>query len=447
MTGPSSLDVVKTIDAAPIGPLQIRVFLLCALVAMFDGFDTQSIAFVVPVIAADWSIDGKTFGPVFSAALAGLMIGQLVLSRLSDRIGRRRTIILSTAIFGALTLATAFAQDWWTLLALRFLAGLGLGGAIPNIMAMTSEFAPRRVRSMMIAIAFGGFPLGAVLGGFLSIRLISDFGWQAVFIAGGAAPMLLVPVLLWLLPESPRFLLRNDGEGRALSRVMTAIVPGGVTDGTRFVADEPMIAHSGFSALFRDGRAITTSLLWAVFFMSLLIIYFLMSWLPLIVKERGLPIDMAITAAIALNLGGALGGVVLGRMIDRFAPYAVLAVAYVAGAVAVVALGASGAAATLILPIAFVAGFCTIGTQTGLSAFTTNLYPTDLRSTGIGTALAVGRIGSIVGPTAGGALMAAGRPVSEVFLVAAVPSIIASLILIVFGFAVYRPNRSRNPGI
>ncbi len=435
---PSTLDVVEAIDAAPIGALQIRVFLLCALVAMLDGFDTQSIAFVVPVIASDWGIDGRTFGPVFSAALAGLMIGQLVLSRLSDRIGRRKTIILSTAIFGALTLATAFAQDWWTLLTLRFLAGLGLGGAIPNIMAMTSEFAPRRVRSMMIATAFGGFPLGAVLGGFLSIRLIGDFGWEAVFIAGGAAPLLLVPILLWLLPESPRFLLRSDTEEHALRRVMDAIRPGGVAPGTRFVADEPVVSHSGFAALFRDGRALSTSLLWAVFFMSLLIIYFLMSWLPLIVKERGLPIDMAITAAIALNLGGAFGGVVLGRMIDQFAPYAVLAVAYVVGAAAIVALGASGAVATLILPIAFVAGFCTIGTQTGLSAFTTNLYPTDLRSTGIGTALAVGRIGSIVGPTAGGALMAAGRPVGEVFMVVAVPPIFAALILLVFGLALRR---------
>lgn len=442
VAAPPALDVVEAIDAAPIGGLQIRVFLLCALVAMLDGFDTQSIAFVVPAIAADWGIDGKTFGPVFSAALAGLMIGQLVLSRLSDRIGRRKTIILSTAIFGALTLATAFAQDWWTLLTLRFLAGLGLGGAIPNIMAMTSEFAPRRVRSMMIAIAFGGFPLGAVLGGFLSIRLIGDFGWHAVFVAGGAAPLLLVPVLLWLLPESPRFLLRSAPEGQALSQVMNAIVPGGVAQGRRFIADEPVVAQSGFAALFQDGRALATSLLWAVFFMSLLIIYFLMSWLPLIVKERGLPIDMAITAAIALNLGGALGGVVLGRMIDRFAPYLVLATAYSVGAIAIVALGASGIVAMQILPIAFVAGFCTIGTQTGLSAFTTTLYPTELRSTGIGTALAVGRIGSIVGPTAGGALMAAGRPIGEVFMAVAIPPVAAALVLIVFGRLVRRQNRT-----
>lgn len=428
------IDIARAIDDAPIGGLQIRVFLLCAFVAMLDGFDTQSIAFVTPVIAEDWGVDGKSFGPIFSAGLAGLMLGQLIFSMLSDRFGRRRVIILSTLCFGALTLATAAAQNWWMLLGLRFLAGFGLGGAIPNIMAITAEFAPRRIRATMVALVFGGFPLGAVLGGYLSMHLIAAFGWHAVFIAGGIAPLALVPVLIATLPESPRFLLRaGAGHETALARVMQAIVPAAAQPGCTFFADEPAAARASLASLFSDRRAGPTTMLWIAFFMSLLVIYFLMSWLPLIIKDRGLSLDTGIAAAMALNLGGALGGVVLGWLIDRHSPYPVLIGAFLSGALSIVAIGLSGGAMTPLIASVFVAGFFSVGTQTGLSAFTTGQYPTALRSTGIGAALAVGRIGSIVGPMAGGALLAAGHPIDRIFFAVAVPPLCAALVLVAHG--------------
>src|SRR5229473_3219079 len=212
----SLVDVAEFIDAQPVGGFQIRLLLTCAAVLFLDGFDTQAIGYVAPALAKEWGLTKGALGPVFSAGLFGLMIGALVFGPLADRIGRKKIIVFSTLAFGIGTLVTAFVQDVDMLLAIRFLTGLGLGGAMPNAIAMTSEFNPRRRRATMVMIMFCGFSVGAALGGLLAAALIPQYGWRSVFIVGGVAPLLLVPFLALRLPESARFLALT---GRANARV------------------------------------------------------------------------------------------------------------------------------------------------------------------------------------------------------------------------------------
>src|SRR5476651_1983020 len=240
MQGGGAIDVADFIDQQPVGGFQLRLLLTCAAVLFLDGFDTQAIGYVAPALAKEWGLSKATLGPVFSAGLFGLMIGALVFGPLADRVGRRKIIIYSTLAFGVGTLATAFARDVDTLLAIRFLTGLGLGGAMPNAIAMTSEFNPRRRRATMVMIMFCGFSVGAALGGLLAAALIPQFGWRTVIVIGGVVPLLLVPILAQLMPESVRFLLLSGRAPRRVAELLGSISPrASFAPGARFVVHEP----------------------------------------------------------------------------------------------------------------------------------------------------------------------------------------------------------------
>src|SRR4030081_95592 len=271
-----AIDVADFIDEQPIGAFQIKLLATSAAVLFLDGFDTQAIGYVAPALAKEWGLTKAALGPVFSAGLFGLMIGALVFGPLADRIGRKKIIILSTLAFGIGAVVTAFVQDVNTLLAIRFLTGLGLGGAMPNAIAMTSEFSPHRRRATMVMVMFCGFSIGAALGGLLAAALIPQFGWRSVFAVGGVAPLLLVPILALRLPESVRFLALT---GRAPARVAELLGQidrnAGFTPATQFVVHEPHLTGMPVLHLFREGRFFPTFLFLLLFFLSLLVLYFL----------------------------------------------------------------------------------------------------------------------------------------------------------------------------
>src|SRR6202163_3282131 len=252
-SGTSPVDVAEFIDQQPVGGFQFRLLLTCAAVLFLDGFDTQAIGYVAPALAKEWGLTKGALGPVFSAGLFGLMIGALLFGPLADRVGRKKIIILSTLAFGIGALVTAFVQDVNTLLAIRFLTGLGLGGAMPNAIAMTSEFNPRRRRATMVMIMFCGFSVGAALGGLLAAALIPQFGWRSVFVVGGVAPLLLVPILALRLPESVRFLALTGRANERVAQLLGFISPrASLRPATQFVVHEPALAGMPVQHLFRE---------------------------------------------------------------------------------------------------------------------------------------------------------------------------------------------------
>jgi AAHS family 4-hydroxybenzoate transporter-like MFS transporter len=422
-----AIDVAGFIDRQPVGRFQIGVLLICAAVLFVDGFDTQAIGYVAPAIAQDWKLARGALGPVFSAGLFGLMIGALVLGPVADRIGRRRIIIVCTAAFGIGTLATIFASDVSSLLAIRFLTGLGLGGAMPNAVALTSEFSPQRRRATMIMMMFCGFSIGAAIGGLLAAALIPAFGWRAVFIVGGVAPLLLVPYLVVRLPESVRFLAlsgrANDGVAALLAQIAPSVR---YPAGTRFVVHEIKLPGIPVVHLFDGGRAWVTLALWTLFFMSLLDLFLLSNWLPTVLNDLGASVSVAAVVGSMLQVGGVIGAFALGRFIDRFS-FRALALTYFAAAIAVAAIGFSGHSIPLAAIAIFCAGFCIVGGQGACNALSATSYPTTIRSTGVGWALGIGRVGSIVGPLVGGIMLT--RQISHelVFVAAAVPALCACL--------------------
>jgi AAHS family 4-hydroxybenzoate transporter-like MFS transporter len=423
----TQVDVAEFIDQQPVGGFQIRLLLICAAVLFLDGFDTQAIGYVAPALAKEWGLNKVILGPVFSAGLFGLMIGALLFGPLADRIGRKKIIIFSTLAFGIGTFATAFVGDVNTLLAIRFLTGLGLGGAMPNAVAMTSEFSPHRRRSTMVMIMFCGFSVGAALGGLLAAALIPHFGWRSVFIVGGAAPLLLAPILAWRLPESVRFLALSGRAPARIAELLGFINPKAVfAPATQFVVHEPALAGLPVLHLFRDGRTLVTLLLWVVFFMSLLDLYFLSNWLPTVLNDLGASVSSAAVIGSMLQVGGVVGTFALGSIIDRFS-FRALTLVYFVAVFAVGAIGQLGHSVVLVTTAIFIAGFCIVGGQIAANALAAGFYPTSVRSTGIGWALGIGRVGSIVGPLVGGVLLTLKWTTAEVFMTAAIAALCAAL--------------------
>lgn len=425
--GASTVDVAEFIDAQPVGAFQVKLLLTCAAVLFLDGFDTTSIGFVAPALAKEWSLGKGALGPVFSAGLFGLMIGALFFGPLADRIGRKKIIIVSTIAFGLGTLVTAFVDDVNALLAIRLLTGLGLGGAMPNTIALTSEFSPHRRRATMVMVMFVGFSVGAALGGLLAAAIIPQFGWRSVFVIGGAAPLLLAPILALRLPESVRFLaLTGHGDGRVAALLGRVNAKATFVAGARFVANEPALTGMPVRHLFRDGRAAATLLLWVVFFMSLLDLYFLSNWLPTVLNDLGASVSQAAAIGSMLQIGGVIGTFTLGSIIDRFS-FRALALVYFVAVFAVAAIGRLGHSAVFVTVAIFVAGFCIVGGQIAANALAAGFYPTSVRATGVGWALGVGRVGSIVGPLIGGVLLSLKWSVGDVFVTAAAAALCAAL--------------------
>ena len=426
-TDASPIDVAAFIDAQPVGGFQIKLILACATVLFLDGFDTTAIGYVAPALAKEWNIGKAALGPVFSAGLFGLMIGALLFGPLADRLGRKKIIILSTLAFGVGALITAFVNDVNTLLIIRFLTGLGLGGAMPNTVSLTSEFSPKRRRATMVMVMFVGFSIGAALGGLLAAALIPQFGWRSVFVVGGALPLILVPILVLRLPESVRYLALSGHADDRVAQLLGLVSRGAVfSPASRFVVNEPVLGGIPVQHLFRDGRTLATLLLWIVFFMSLLDIYFLSNWLPVVMNDLGASFSAAAVIGSMFQVGGVLGTFVLGSIIDRFS-FRALALVYFVAVFAVGAIGQLGHSAALVTIAIFVAGFCIVGGQIAANALAAGFYPTSVRATGVGWALGIGRVGSIIGPLVGGVLLSMKWSAGEVFVGVALAALCAAM--------------------
>ena len=358
----------------------------------------------------------------------GPPLGTLAFGFAGDRYGRKAALIPSMVIFGVGSFITIWATSLTELMAIRFFTGIGLGGALPNIIALASEYAPARKRASMVTMMFCGFPLGAVAGGILSAQLIPTLGWESVFILGGVLAVAFVPVVYVALPESIRFLASRPQYAALVSDIMHRIDPRlSASSETQFTLAEAAMTKSSVRSLFTDNRAVGTLLIWTMFFMTLLLSYFLVNWLPLLLRQAGFPLEQAVLGTVVLNAGGIIGCIVLGRLIDRYGPYAVIAPAYIVGAVFIGCIGLTESTPALTMPIIFVAGFFAIGAQFSAVALAAAFYITPIRATGVGWSMGVGRVGSMIGPVVGGILVGAGFSLQGLFLMAAITPVLAGL--------------------
>ena len=402
MDGARTFPVDQVIDDAPMTAFQWRILIACGVVAMVDGFDTQAIALVAPELARAWAVPPAAFGPVFGIGLLGGLIGGLMMGSACDRFGRRPCLLIAILLFGLTSLATPWVSTLGALRALRLVTGLGLGGALPCIISLASEFAPHRLRRSAVSWMFCGFPLGAVAGGIAAALLLPAFGWKPIFLLGGAVPLALLPVLMRVIPESPRFLtLRGDAAG--VTRVLRRM---GIAERWNGRAAPAPAGRTPIVNLFTHGRATGTLLIWTTLFLSLVLAYFLINWLPLVARSTGIGIRGAVLAVAALNLGTIAGCLVLAPYANR-RPGRVIGLAYVAGAGAIVLIGQSGASVAMLLATCFAAGFFAIGAQFCTIALGASFYETWLRATGVGWSMGVARIGGVVGPVIGGVLVGA----------------------------------------
>ena len=440
MNTPREINVQTFLGEQKLSRVQIAVLALCFCAVAVDGFDTALIAFIAPALRAEWQLTPGDLSTLFGAGLVGLMIGALLFGPLADRYGRKTILLVSVALFGAACLSCVFAHSLMTLATLRFVTGIGLGGAMPMAVTLSSEYAPARHRSVLVTAMFCGLTLGAGLGGVLAAYIVNLWGWRAVVALGGVLPLLLVPLLMVALPESVSYLVTRRADHERIRRIMQRIAPFENLSDVRWTAPAAPVG-SPVRQLFDPSLRRGTLLIWLTFFMSLLVIYLLSNWLPTVIKSTGMSLMEASVITAMFQVGGTVGAIALGQLMDRLQPSRVLAIAYLLAAGFTAMIGSSAGNKTLLMLAVFGAGFCVSGGQVGVNALTAAFYPTSNRATGVGWASGIGRIGSVVGAVAGGWMLALGLGFPVMFAIVGIPALIAGASL----FVLNRGTQAREP--
>jgi AAHS family 4-hydroxybenzoate transporter-like MFS transporter len=423
-----TVDVQTFIDSQPFSPFQWTILVLCFLVVAADGFDTAAVGFIAPSLVQDWGVSRAALGPVMSAALVGLGIGALGAGPLADRVGRKAVLVLSVFFFGLWSFAAAHAGSIESLTALRFMTGLGLGAAMPNAVTLMSEYAPARIRALAVNGMFCGFSCGLAIGGVASAWLIPHFGWQSVLVAGGVGPIALTLMLVLLLPESAQFMAtRKRGDAR-IARVLSRIARHARLDDCRFVTAEVKAEHreSALRVVLSSRYRFGTLMLWLAYFMGLLIYYLLTNWLPTLFKDTGFSGQNAALMTSLFPLGGVVGNLSVGWLMDRFNGNRVIACTYVVAAALVMLVGHGIGHQLWLGTLIFLTGTVVTSAVTSMSALAAGFYPTQGRATGVAWMLGVGRIGGVAGALVGAALMGLGWQFGSVFSLLAVPAMISA---------------------
>lgn len=420
------IDVLSYINGHKLSRFQLLIVVLCFLVVAVDGFDTAAVGYIAPALRTEWGLTPAQLAPLFASGLLGLMVGALIFGPIADKVGRKPILIFTTIFFGVATLLSATSDDIHWLTFWRLLTGIGLGGAMPTATTLTAEYCPERVRSTMITAMFCGFTLGGALGGLAAAGLIENYGWEAVLVLGGVLPLILLIFLIWLLPESPRYLALKGGADQRIAELLSRIHPSADLLAAKFKQPISLLG-SPVRNLFSPDLIRGTILIWMTFFMSLLVFYLLTSWLPTLLITSGLNIRTASLVGLLLPLGSTVGALCIGYAMDKLDAHSVLAVSYVIGAVSIAVMGYTAPIRELLMIVVFGAGIGTGGAMIGVNALAASFYPTANRATGVSWANGVGRSGSILGSIIGGYLLHLDLSLTVVFLVAAVPALFAAI--------------------
>jgi MFS transporter, AAHS family, 4-hydroxybenzoate transporter len=439
-----AFQINRLVDEQRIGWLNLTVLIWCFLAMLADGYDISALSFAQPELQTLWHVTGKEFGRASSAALVGILFGAPLLGYLGDRFGRKVAIITGSVIYGLSSLAVVATHDIDQVMVLRFVAGIGLGGLMPNTIALSSELAPERWRATLITLMFVGITLGSSAPGLIAYALVPRYGWRVLFLIGGVVPLAVAACLTRFLPESVKFLVLRGGRQRELVTTVRRMRPDlALADDAQF-AVEPFGGDGGGAAkerlatrqLFAGGLAWITPLLWACFATALMANYFLGSFLPLIFRDSGLPAGKAALAATLYHVGGTVGGLLMSVLLDRFG-FVVIALLFAVAAPAVAGLGMVPTSFGALAGLATLSGFAVLGAQFGNNAAAGLLYPTAVRSKGVGLALGIGRFGAIMGPAIGGVLLDMHLPLPQLFLAAAAPMLAGTAAALVLVRACY----------
>jgi AAHS family 4-hydroxybenzoate transporter-like MFS transporter len=429
MTGPTTVNVAEVVERSRAGGVRILAVVLCALVALFDGFDLQIIGLAAPSVAAELHIPVGALGAVFSAALAGLALGGLVIAPVADRVGRKAILVGAIVCFAVFTLATTAAGSVPVLLAYRFLTGLGLGAAVPCAISLASELVPAHRRGTVAGLLFAGFPVGGVVAGLLASRMIPATGWRSLFLVGAVGPVVVAVVIAFVLPESLILLVTRGAASRRVARTLARVAPDVDVDPAQLVAPavDERVEGAPVRHLFDADRRVSTLLLWASSFAAFGVLVVNSSWTPTLLAPLGLPVPRTAVALAFFNAGSVVATAAGGWLITRFGPRRVLPTGFGLAAVGMVGVGVLAPSASGVAAMEVLIGLGLGGASSGVIALAAMAYVTAMRSTGVGWALGIGRIGSFVGPLLVGALAAAAWAVPAVFAAIAAACLLGGL--------------------
>ncbi|WP_122902572.1 aromatic acid/H+ symport family MFS transporter [Acinetobacter sp. B51(2017)] len=420
------IDINSVVDNAKFTPFHFNVVAWCLLIILFDGYDLAINGVVLPLLMQDWGLSAMQAGMLASTALAGMMFGAMIFGSLADKIGRKKVIMICIVLFSGLTFAGGFASNPTEFGILRFLAGLGIGGVMPNLVALTSEYAPKKMRSTLVTGMFSGYAVGGVMAALLGSWLTPSFGWEIMFFIAGI-PLFLLPIIWKFLPESLGFLVKQNKQAEARAIVKRIAPNTAVTEQTVFTLPEEAVPEAAnVVSLFRRGRAVNTLLFWVAFFTCLLTMYALSSWLPKLMMAAGYSMDNSLMFMMVMNVGAVVGIVGGGILADRFHLKPVLMFLGVMGAIVMSLMGFQSNQFLLYI-LVFLAGAASIGSQMLLYSYVAQYYPLAVRSTGIGWASAIGRMGAIVGPILIGGLLGMNLPAHFNFIAVGLPVLITAI--------------------
>jgi AAHS family 4-hydroxybenzoate transporter-like MFS transporter len=414
-----AIDITALIERQQLRGFSLGLIAWCFVIVLIDGYDQVAAAYAAPTLVRAWHVKATEFGHVFGYGLVGVLVGSLVLGFLGDRIGRRLTIIYGVLWFGILTLACSRVASLDQLTVLRFVAGIGMGGVVPNTVALVSEYAPKARRATWITLMFSGFSIGAGGGGAIASWMLPRFGWPVLFEVGGVAAIAVALVSFAVLPESVRFLILSGRAPREVARIARRLGSDRVfndaeNQAARYIAQDEKRIRATPLALFGNGLVRVTPLLWALFVLNSLALHFLQNWLPILFSMSALPAAQAAKAAMMFPVGGTVGALALCRCVDRFGIAVILLLALV-GLPVCISLGMPMPALWL-YGASFMSGVCVIGSQFALYAVAGMVYPTMLRSAGVGSAIGIGKLGSVIGSVLGGVLLAMHLPIADLFM-------------------------------
>ena len=405
---------------------QIQTVFICTLINMLDGFDVLVMSFAAASVSSEWTLTPYQLGILLSAGLFGMAIGSISLGALADRLGRKRLVNICLVIITAGMFASAYSENQEQLLAFRFVTGIGIGGMLATLTTLVSEYSNESSRGLCIGFLQSGYPLGALLGGIVSVYLIDSFGWRSLFIFGGSLSLIMLPFVFWKLPESLDFLLLrgNQADKSKIQQILTKLQ----IETSKFLhTTEQSEKKADWISLFSSDSRANTLYLWTCYFLLMFSFYFVVSWTPKLLVDAGLTTGQGISAGVYLQAGGLVGAISLGLLGYKFKVPILTSVFFCCGVAAMLFYGLVELSLVSLMLVAAVMGFFLIGAMIGLYTIAPSVYPANVRVSGVGLAIGIGRLGAIVAPLAGGIILNSGYSTDEIFVIFSIPLILAAL--------------------